>query len=104
MIHYFLFSYSVSPKKQDYKSDADDIRQKIANINEHLWVKNRDVETVFSGRIELTGHIDTKRVQAEDRVRNAIKDILFENKCVSKVDVSVALMVDGLGRTIEFSV
>ncbi|KAF5274850.1 hypothetical protein FQR65_LT16880 [Abscondita terminalis] len=96
--------YTISPKKQDYKSDADDIRRKIANINEHLWEKNSDVETVFSGKIELTGHTETKRVQAEDRVRNAIKDILVENKCVSKVDVSVALMVDGLGRTIEFSV
>ncbi|WP_151714138.1 hypothetical protein [Acinetobacter bereziniae] len=104
MIHYFLFSYTVYPKNQNYKSDADDIRRKIANINEHLWVKNREVDTVFSGKIELTGLTETKRVQAEDKVRKVIRDILVENKCITKVDVPVALMVDGLGRTMEFSV
>lgn len=35
-IHYFLLSYSASPEKQDYESDADDIRRKNANINIHL--------------------------------------------------------------------
>lgn len=106
--HDFLFTYSVSPFDNDlrrHRESSDNIRKKIAQINEQLWLKLSSVETTFIGTMFLHGATnEAKKKEACDKVTKVIKAVLDEHKAYMEVHVYIALMVNGLGVCVEFSV
>lgn len=106
MEHHFLLTYSVHPQDPDDNIDVDKankVRNDIAKIN--VWRKLDDVETVFTGEMNLTGDNVTMRARAISKVRDKFEDILREHGAKSAyVKINCVLMVDGLGTPIIFEV
>jgi hypothetical protein len=105
---HFLLTYSVHAQYPNIPSDAekaDKVRNDIAKIDDVNWDKLKDVETTFSGNIDLIGEIEYKRRKVKLEVTNRFVEILKEHKSGPQdVIIHCALMVDGLGQSIVFNV
>ena len=106
--YHFLLTYSVSPVNKllsSHRDSSDAMRKKIAQIDENLWTKLVDVETTFIGTMYLTGDSNIlKRVQARKQVIKVFKDLIVEHNSLDKVNVDIALMVNGLGAHLELQI
>lgn len=105
--YYFLFTYSVSPySDEDRKVKlADKVRRNIAEIEMDNWQKLEDVETTFTGTVNLqSSTMSGKRDEAEQIVRDALREVIDEHGAYSETWVNVALMVSGLGECITIRI
>lgn len=106
----FLLTYSVSPRSHRYDSDAEKIRQHIRNF-EFLsnWDRIENLETVLKGTLDIVGsNISERRDDAKDQVyeffRNVFNEDNLSTNVYSEIDIYVALLVDGLGESIELRI
>lgn len=106
--HVFLLTYSVSPANDDHREHqalAVSLRQKLNRVEIEDWVKLSSVETSFSGHMYLNETIvSKKRQEAQDIVWNQFKEVMDSLSAYRETIVSVALMVQGLGEHIEFTI
>ncbi len=105
----FIFTYSVSPYGDDDKprktKQADKVRNKIAEIEKNGWTKLENVETTFAGDMWLTDDETSKmKDQAETIVKEEIRKVIDEHEAFKDVWVHIALMIDHLGKHMEFSI
>lgn len=103
--HSFMFTYSVSPNGDSTYAEktADKVRRSIASIHLLDWQKLDHVETTFAGYLQLKSFSTTdKRAEALEFVTDQMRSVLLHAEAFNDVWVSVALMVDGLGRHQEF--
>lgn len=104
----FLLTYSVSPsieQNRDHQNQAVRLRQKLNRVELDEWTKLESVETAFSGVMHLSDSIlSKKRQEAQDIAWNQFKDVMDSLEAYRDTSVNVALMVQGLGDLIEFSV
>lgn len=108
MSHYdFLFTYSVSPIGDEDKEIkiADKVRKKIAEIEKDGWQKLDDVETTFTGKVNLQNTtLKGKRDEAEEIVKDALREVIDYYDAYHDTWVSVALMINGLGEYVSFRI
>ncbi len=108
MSHYdFLFTYSVSPMDDEDRKIklADKVRRNIAEIEMDNWQKLDDVETTFTGKVNLQNTtVNGKRDEAEQIVIDALREVVDDHDAYHATWVSVALMVNGLGEYIKFKI
>lgn len=105
--YHFLFTYQVVPNKHAHKKLAEAVRSDLAEITEisKSCSKVDNIDTTFSGKIKLKDATDNKkRKEAEDTIKKLFKKTLKDNKAADKVKIYTALMIDGLGKRIEFKV
>lgn len=107
MASLFMLSYTVSRKEKistdenkRSKDWADNIRDQILNI-QNGWKKYSDVETTFTGALELDGFY-VKAGAAKTIISNEILPFLKEVPLEYKPVVSLVLLVNGLNEVIEF--
>lgn len=105
--HSFILTYSVSPYRAGAQVEkiAHKVRRDIAAMEIWDWKKLRDVETTFAGTLELTGFdVAEKREEALQLIADQIQSILRMAEGSHDVWVHAALLVDGLGEHLQFSV
>jgi wobble nucleotide-excising tRNase len=84
---------------------ADKVRKKIAEIERHNWQKLNDVETTFTGKVNLQSiSVKDKRDEAKKIVEDALREVVDDYGVYLDIWISVALMVNGLGGTISFRI
>lgn len=103
----FMLSYTVSRKEKDtsYENErsktwADFVRDKIFNI-QNGWKKHTDVETTFTGIIDLDGFYDkveAAKANISKEISLFLKDVPYQYMPV----VSLVLLVSGLDEVVEF--
>lgn len=103
----FMLSYTVSRKEKDSSSEndrsktyADHVRDQILNI-QNGWKKHPDVETTFTGAINLDGFYN-KAGAAKDSISKEISPLLKDVPSQYKPAISLVLMVNGLDEVVEF--
>ncbi|MBJ2282920.1 hypothetical protein JFT66_02085 [Pseudomonas sp. MF6755] len=98
----FLMTYSVTAYSESDRSLTDRGRRKIADMQTTGWGKIDDLETAFSGTLTLTEiFIEGQRNQAETQVREVIRDLMTQAEAYAECQVTVAVLVDGLGPHIS---
>lgn len=106
--HVFLLTYSVSPENEDNHEHRDlavSLRQKLNRVEIEDWVKLSSVETAFSGNMYLNESIiSKKRQEAQDIAWNKFKEVMDSLNAYRGTIVSVALIIQGLGEHIEFTI
>jgi hypothetical protein len=107
-IHAFLLTYNVSPAietDREHQNQAARLRQKLNRVELEDWTKLESVETAFSGFMHLSESIHTtKRHAAQDLAWSRFKGVMDSLGAYRDTTVNVALMIQGLGEAIEFSI
>ncbi|MEZ9600611.1 hypothetical protein AB4232_17565 [Vibrio sp. 10N.286.46.A8] len=105
----FLCTYSVKTREQETLSEekqaqgnADRIRRDIKDLDE--WDNVEDIETTFTGCLNLSGSIAQKRSEAKSIIKSKMREIVDDYDAYCDVDIECAFMVDGLGKIIKFSI
>lgn len=81
------------------------IGKKLNRVEIEDWVKLSSVETSFSGHMYLNESIVAKkRQEAQDIAWNQFKEVMDSLSAYRGTIVSIALMVQGLGKHIEFTI
>lgn len=105
----FLLTYSVSPNSSKYDSDAEKIRAHIRDFDGYInWNRIENLETVLKGTLDVRGTTSEQRDDAKDQVRKLFRAVFEESNISSSaynnIHIYIALLVDGLGTTIELQV
>lgn len=108
--YHFIFTYQVIAKESKFlfisigsdKALAEEVRKEAAKINKIGWKKIEGIDTAFSGVFTLVKI--NKMIEAENLVREALGEVLEKYQASDKIEINVALMVDGLGECMEFIV
>lgn len=100
----FQITYTVSPHDKDDTNSANTARKEIREMKNTK--KLEDIETTLIGKMELSSSLTKteKREKAEKIIDYNITKILKDHKIYTNVDVHISLMVDGLGKHIQFKV
>lgn len=107
MLKDFLLTYSVKnkfPKIESDREKADKIRRDIAELT--CWNKLKNVETTFSGDMDITGASDAdKKSSAKRNIRSEFIPIMKLHGARS-LDVTIycAIMIEGVSGVYEFEI
>jgi len=107
MLKGFLLTYSVKnkyPKIESDKEKADKIRRDIADLT--CWNKLENVETTFSGTMDINGISDSdKKSCARRHIRSEFIPIMKQHGAKS-LDVTIycAIMIEGVSGVYEFEI
>lgn len=106
--HKFLLTYSVSPTETAIdrkKKLADKVRDNIADIEVAGWNKLANVETTFSGTINVTGTTDKEKWNsAATEVRRVITQVYRDCEATKNdVTVSYAMLLSNAGNAFTFN-
>lgn len=105
MKHDFQLTYSVRPNGDTELEEkaAKKARKLLKEVDE--WSPLKKIETTFIGEIKLSNRdLDDKRREAEKIIDKLITDTLKDSGLFHDVLVYASLMVDKLGKHIEFRV
>ncbi|WP_038342187.1 hypothetical protein [Acinetobacter sp. A47] len=105
--HDFLLTYSVSPAEpatDRRKKLADNVRDKIAEIDVPNWFKLKNVETTFAGEIDVTGITDKNKW---DNAANEVKRVIAQayrdcDASTNDVVVNYAMLLSKAGEAFTF--
>jgi hypothetical protein len=87
------------------QNQATRLRQKLNKFLIERWEKLGSVETMVTGTTHINEAVlSRKRQQAQTIAFNTFKDVMTSLEAYTESKVSIALMVQGLGETIEFGV
>ncbi|ERP99873.1 hypothetical protein Q674_16335 [Acinetobacter sp. COS3] len=106
-VYNFMFTYTIS--QSGYYSDkkCESIKKLENNIRERRiekWIKLDVLENTFIGELILHScSIPEKREEAKQIVRTVFEEMMFEIQVYSDVTFTIAMLVDGLGKYMEFN-
>ena len=107
MTRNFLLTYSVKVKRNSMECEraARHVRDKIASIDNLYWSKQSEVETTFSGLIDVQGDShESRRQHAKRHFSQVLIECLEGIPHAHHPELNVVTLVDGLGDPIKFDV
>lgn len=106
MLNNFLLTYSVQAQGNldSNKDTASNVRDEIARLN--CWDKLDEVETTFTGKIDVSGSSDSERKKSAIRaVEEQFQPFLKKHHASSRnVKIFCAMMLDNVDIPFDFTI